>query len=675
MICLLRLVNIKLGFLKYKLSNYNSMKKTAVLMNALIIMAGNITGQNNEKERILLEIADKKITVNEFLNVYNKNSNKQAAMDEKSLSDYVELFINFKLKVKEAEARGLDTTEAFINELAGYRRQLAQPYLTDNDVNDHLLNEAYERLKYEINASHILINISETASPKDTLVAFNKIMKLRERISAGEDFASVSQKNSDDPSAKDNGGNLGYFTALQMVYPFETLAYTTPVGSVSMPIRTKFGYHLIKVHDKREARGQVLVAHIMVQTNSEGTAQDSLDARSKAEEIYQNILKGDDFADLTQKFSDDRGSARKGGELPWFGTGRMVPEFENIAFSLNKGEVSAPFQTRFGWHIIKKLDKKELASFDEMKTELKSRIGKDSRSQKSREALIGRIKKEYGLKENNAAKNDFIKLIDKSFADGTWSADKAKGMTKAMFTIGNITYKQNEFAQYLEVRQGIKDVPANVLIDKLYKDFVEDKLIAYEDSQLENKYPEFRALMQEYRDGILLFELTDKEVWSKAVNDTAGLENHYEQNKTRFMWDERLNATIYTASSEAVAKKVRKLLKQADKKAYTKDDILKQVNTDSQLHLRAENGKFAKGENEIIDAVKWIPGIAPDIKRKDQVIIVHVHEKIPPQPKTLREARGLVTADYQTHLEKNWIESLKQNYSVTLHKEILSNLK
>ena len=369
--------------------------KTFGIITSMFLFLNIANGQKHKKDPILLTIGNKKIPKSEFDNIYNKNNNKDKPSDEKSAAEYLELFINFKLKVTEAEELGLDSTSAFKTELQGYRKQLAQPYLTDNEVTESLIQEAYERMKFDVNASHILLRLDENALPKDTIEVYNKIMKIYDRISKGEDFSQIAKVSSEDPSAKENGGDLGYFTALQMVYPFENLAFNTEVGQVSKPVRTKFGYHLIKVNDKRQARGQVQVAHVMIKLMANASAQDSAASKAKIDEIHSKLKQGADFAELAQNYSDDRGSAKKGGELPPFGTGRMVPEFENVAFGLpNQGDISSPFLTRFGWHIVKKIDKKGLASFDEMKSDLKLKVSKDSRSYKSRVSLVNKIKSE-----------------------------------------------------------------------------------------------------------------------------------------------------------------------------------------------------------------------------------------------------------------------------------------
>ncbi|MGZ4048009.1 MAG: peptidylprolyl isomerase [Bacteroidia bacterium] len=653
--------------------NRNSLSKT--LMLPLALLSFNFSVAQN-KDAVLMTIGNSKVTVGEFENVYHKNNTKETSGDAKSLNDYVDLFVNFKLKVKEAEEMGLDTSKAFKEELAGYRKQLAQPYLTDKDVNDKLLKETYDRMQEDVHASHILVKVSENALPKDTLEAYNKILKIRARILKGEDFNKVAAEKgvSDDPSAKDNGGDLGFFTALQMVYPFESAAYNTKVGEVSMPVRTRYGYHIIKVTERRKAQGEVLVAHIMVKTPPNMSKDDSLNAYKKINEIYGKLKAGSKFEDLATEFSDDKTSAKKGGELPWFSTGKMPAEFEKTAFAIaNKGDYSAPMRTKYGWHIIKLIDKRGLASFDDMKNELKGKVTKDSRSQVGRASLIAKIKTEYKFKENPKAVDEFTKVLDSTLFEGRWDAAKATSLKKPMFNFNDKVYTQTDFANYIASHQSKRPkTDYKVVINPLYKQFVEESAIAYEEGRLDQKYPEFKSLMQEYRDGILLFELTDEKVWSKAVKDTAGSKAYYEKNKNNYMWDERADASVYTCASDKVAKEVRDLMK----KKKTEKEILAVINKDSQLNLQVESRIFNKGENEFVDK-NWNPGTSADLpsEKDKKTIIVVTNKLLKPEPKSYMDSKGMVTADYQNYLEKEWISSLKAKYPVTIDKAVLATVK
>ncbi len=656
--------------------------KTIQLFTASVAFASIAMAQTADP--VILTIDGKPVTRSEFESVYKKNNGKDISADKKSVRDYLDLFINFKLKVKEAEVQGLDTLKTFKDELAGYRKQLAAPYLTDKNVNEGLITEAYERSKTEIHASHILMKCAEDALPKDTLIAYNKVIEFRKRALKGEDFAALAREsaNDGDPSAKDNGGDLGYFTALQMVYPFENMAYATKTGEISMPVRTRFGYHIIKVQDKRPNQGEILVAHIMVRFNKEFKQQDSANAQKKINEIYEKLKAGEKFEDLASQFSEDKQSAAHGGQLNWFGAGKMpVPEFEKASYALkNNGDYSAPFATKYGWHIVKRLDKKDMPAFDAMKADLKQRVSKDSRSQAGKSALIARVKKENSFKETRTVKgktssftalDEIYPLIDSSYFKGKWTADKTSKMNKELFTLAGKKYTQADFGKYLELHQTRRSsFETHYVVDQQYNNFVDESCVSYEESTLEQKYPDFKNLLQEYRDGILLFDLTDRKVWSKAVKDTNGLKEFYEKNKNNYLWDERADVTTYKCADEKVAKEVRKMLL----KNKTEAEITPLINKTSQLNLSAETVMYLKGENKMVDE-NWKMGISNDIKQDGKVYILVVNKLLPKSPKTLNEAKGIVTADYQNYLEKEWLSGLRNNHKVEVKEEVLNTIK
>jgi peptidyl-prolyl cis-trans isomerase SurA len=683
---------------------------------------GNVAVVNDP---ILMSIGNSNVSLSEFESVYSKNRGKdEASKDPKALDNYLDLFVTFKMKVKEAEEMGLDTSTSFKTELNGYRKQLAQPYLTDKDVNDQLLNEAYERMKSDVHARHLLIKLDENALPKDTIEAYNRALIIRNellgkpvspammneyealvkknlspkgaskkdsleavrRIStikallpaitaapAAEKFSVAARATSDDPSAKDNGGDLGYFTSMQMVYPFECAAYNGKIGDISMPVRTRFGYHLVKVEDKRPARGEILVAHIMVNAKSGLPAQDSINAKNKIDELYAKLKKGEKFEDLANQFSDDKSTGRKGGELPWFGSYKMPLEFETASFALKaNGDISEPIRSKFGWHIIKRIDRRGIPKFEDVKNELKGKISKDTRSNKGRESLIAKLKAEYKFKEVPKMKEEFVSVLDTTYFQGKWSAAKAASkLNKPMFSLADHNYTQTDFAKYLEshMTRRAKTDPA-VVIHENYKNWVDETIVTYEESQLDRKYSEFRALMQEYRDGILLFDLMDKKVWSKAVKDTLGLKEFYEANKNNYLYDERADASIISASTQKISDEARKMLD----KGKTDKEILAKINKDSQLNLMIESKVFSKGESSLVDA-NWNPGLSPSKEVEKKIVFVRVNKILKPSPKSLAESKGAVTSDYQNYLEKQWIESLKKKYPVSIHKDVLAQVK
>lgn len=646
------------------------------ILSGLFLFAGlfALTAQNND--RVLLEIGGDEITVDEFLSVYNKNRNVGDDIDPKSMDEYLDLFINFKLKVKEAESRGLDTIPSFVNELKGYRRQLAKPYLVDTNVEEELVEEAYKRLQDEIKASHILIKVGPNASPTDTLKAYKRINRIRKELNKGMAFEEAVKKYSDD---KYNDGNLGYFSAMYMVYPFETAAYNTKVGELSDIIRTRFGYHMLKVTDKRKNRGERKVAHIMVKLpEGKDKTEDSVsNAKKKIDELYEKVQAGEDFAELAKQFSDDKTSAVKGGELAFFGSNKMVPEFESTAFGLkNIGDIAAPIKTDYGWHIIKLMEVKPIGSFDELKESLKSRIEKDSRSQRKSGVLISKLKEEYQLKEYPKEKKDFYKVIDSKYFEGKFDVQNDAGHLQAvLFEFADQKVYQESFGFYLRnsYRKTTKTDSPIAIVDNLYKDFLNKTIIDYENKNLESKYHDFNMLMTEYHDGILLYELTDELVWSKAVKDSVGLEAFYQANKNNYMWPERADASIYTCANEKVAKKTRKYVARC---GWTNDKVIEKVNKKSQLNLDVKSGIYLKGDNEWVDKAPWQIGDSEFFPIADnRVKFVYIHNIIKPEPKKLSEARGLITSDYQNYLEQEWIKELRAKYKVDLNSKLFNMAK
>jgi peptidyl-prolyl cis-trans isomerase SurA len=519
------------------------------------------------------------VSTREFGYVYKKNNGTAADYGTRaSVNDYLTLYTNFRLKVIDAEKHGLDTTQAFRRELEGYKQQLAQPYLTEKGVTDQLVREAYTRMSQEVNASHILIRVAPDANPSDTLAAYQKATALRQRLLAGEDFSTVARANSEDPSAAENGGKLGYFTSMQMVYPFETAAYQTAVGQVSQPVRTRFGYHLIKVNDRRAAQGEIKVAHLMVRVTPQAPKADSATAHKKINELYGRLRKGESWDKLVAQFSEDAGSAANGGELPPFGTGRMIPSFEEVAFKLQKpGEIAPPVQTPYGWHIIKLLEKQPIPAFTAMEATLKNKVGKDSRSELNRAAFLKRIRQEDQFVEIPAAKALAFAQADTALVHGrfkfnpatmTASGAKASKATKKaggdklpLFTIMGKPYLVSDFLTYVQQNQRPRPkAQPTFAMEQLYDQYVDQSLTDFEKNSLDTKYEDYRMLVKEYRDGILLFQLMDEKVWSKAIEDTAGLKKFFLANQANYQFGQRVRGTVISAASSQVLNKAQREL-------------------------------------------------------------------------------------------------------------------
>jgi len=623
-----------------------------------------------------MTIHDRQITLDEFERIYKKN-NSSTALEQQTVEEYLDLFINFKLKVIEAEELGMDTTQRFIKEFNGYKQQLAKPYLSDTEEVDALVQEAFERAQKEINVSHILIRTNAEAPPEDTLRAFNKAIEIRDRILAGEDFGTVAKATSDDPSAKTNAGVLGWFTVFRMVYPFENGAYQTEKGKLSWPVRTRFGYHLIKVNDIRPARGNVRVSHIMIMTPEGMNDELRTDAKKRIQMLYDSIQSGMDFAEIARKYSEDGGSAARGGELPWFGTGRMVAPFEDASFALaNIEDISEPIQTSFGWHIIKLLEQKKFDDFETVQADLRANVTKSDRNAYSKKALVERIKRSNNFTENRESLYPFYTVVDTSIFYRNWDVSKAAGLNEVLFTIGDRSVTQQDFASYLAEKQAATKKNIQVFVDNHYEKFIEVEVLQYEEDQLPGKYPEFNHLIQEYHDGILLFDLTDQMVWSKAVEDSVGMEAYYADNRSNYMWEKRLDATLFTCRDAEVAAFARDLLSKKKRKRPSPEAVqsLAYAEFSDSSCLSFEFNKYELGDHPLVEKMDWNDPMTDNMDEEGKVIFLVKNKVLKPEPKMLDECRGIVTADYQNHLETDWIEELRVKYTVQVNREMLSEI-
>ncbi len=724
------------------------------------------------------------VPANEFAYVYRKNNSTASDYGTRqSVTDYLDLYTNFRLKVLDAEQRGLDTTQAFKRELDGYRQQLAQPYLTEKSVTDQLVREAYARMSQEVSASHVLIRVTPDATPQDTLAAFQKIQGIRQQVVGGTDFAQLARTLSEDPSAKENDGKLGYFTAMQMVYPFESAAYNTPVGQVSAPIRTRFGYHIIKVNDKRAAQGEIKVAHLMIRMTPNAPTADSLTAKKKVDELYSRLKKGENWDKLVAQFSEDAGSAPNGGELPPFGTGRMIPSFEEVAFKLQKpGDIAAPVQTPYGWHVIKLIERQPLAQFADMEPTLKAKVAKDSRSELNKTAFLKRVRQENQFMEIPAAKAYVFSKADTSLVAGRFKYQmalgegmkpaqaKASGGKLLLFTIKSNPYYAADFLTFVQQNQRPRaGAEPAFAMQQLYDQYVEQSLTEFEKNNLETKYEDYRMLVKEYRDGILLFQLMDEKVWSKAIEDTVGLKNYFAANQDKYQWEQRVQGTVISAATPALLARAQKELttarfpvtrnlsktaaygigtttvgkaagqalaeladrmlqdtlarvtltgrvKKGEKTSLARaraesaatylqgrgvpasriskaastaasaagvqvalvtgnpEAIEAELNLKNPLSVQITRKVFQKGENKLVDELLAKGPGTYTLPKDGRYNAVTIDKILPPGPKTLAEARGQATSDYQTYLEKEWITEMRATRPVQVNETEVNKL-
>ena len=491
----------------------------------VFVLSFSVSVFSQKRDKTLITIDGEKITVSEFKRTYEKNLDVIDSQDSKNLINNLDLFINFKLKVKEAYALKLDTLSSYKKEIETYKNQLSAPYLQDTTFLGQLVKDAYFRTKNEVKAKHILIRMKKDALPKDTLIAYTKIIKLRDRIIAGEDFEAIATQFSEDKSArndsktgrKGNGGNLGYFSAFRMVYPFEVAAYSTKVGQISMPFKTQYGYHIMKVDAVRESKGEIEAAHILIRDTS-------VKGKQKIDSIYDKLNRNEKFEDLAKQYSEDPGSKNNGGKLGKFGSGRMVKPFSDAAFGLeNINDFSEPFKTDFGWHIVKLLKKHPVKSFEEMKMDLKKKVKNNSRMQLSKKAVVNKLKKQYSIIENEEAK---IILNKKNIR--TVSKDSLQG---TIITINNKNISQEEFVNYIKNRR-------NLPIFKLFENFKDEQIMEYYKENLIHTEPEYAYILNEYQDGLLLFELMQEKIWSASSKDTLGLKNYFTTNSKKYKSDD-----------------------------------------------------------------------------------------------------------------------------------------
>lgn len=641
--------------------------KKGIFLLALSLFASNMIAQ--ESDPTIMTINGKEIKKSEFDYIYNKN--KQQQLEEKSLDEYLEMFKDYKLKVMEAEVNGIDTTKAFISELQGYRNQIAQAYLVDQEADEKLALEAYSRLQENVEAAHILFAIDENNPERTEAKAYEKAVALKKQIDAGADFTELAKKYSEDPSVSRNGGYLGYIKGFMTVYPFEQAAYTTPVGEVSEPVLSRFGYHLIKVISRRNDPGEVLSAHIMVMLPTSMTATEEKAKETKIREAYQKLQDGVAFEDVVREYSEDPGTRDTDGRMRWLTTGRIVKEYEDVAFSLKEGEISEPFKSPYGWHIVKVIEKRGIKPFDEMKKDIMRRIARDDRSGNGKETLISKLKVEYNYNFNGEKMADIKELALKTNLDETFQATIASD-NETLFTLAGNNYKVSDFAEYYANSKTEKDAKVETLIMRSVDEYIDYAVIAYENSRLEEKYPDFRNLYNEYRDGMLLFEISNREVWDKASKDEKGLKKYFKKNRRQYSWSEpHFKGVVVQCKNDSVAKLANSMLE--DLKYDESAKVLnKELNTGGERVVSVKKGLFVKGDNGIVDYNVF--GGKPYVDETYPVSFAK-GRLLKKGPENYTDVKGQVTSDYQQQLEKDWLKKLNKKYKVEINYDVVSTIE
>ena len=650
------------------------MKISRLIIFVFLLTQSFLFAQNKE---VLFTIDNHPYYTDEFVRVYNKNLDLVKDDSQKDLDKYLELFLGYKLKVEKANKLGLQNSVTYQNELKSYRNQLSKNYVNDSKVTNELVQEAYNRMTKEVRASHILILVDEGASPEDTLKAFNKIKDIKNRLNAGEDFVKFAQQFSEDPSVKENNGDLGYFSAFRMVYPFENAAFNTNVGEVSKPFRTRFGYHLVKVVDKRDNRGEVTVAHIMIVKPSTPDAQLEAKAKQTIDDIYQKIQQGEGFESLANQFSEDKSSASKGGVLQRFGSGQLSSEeFENVAFSLqNKNDISKPFQSQFGWHIVKLIDKHPVLSLTDMKNELEEKVRKDERSLLITNSLAKKLRAKYTQTKDKKVFASVKKIITDDFYSQTWETPlNLKDYNKTILTINKSKQVSAvAFLNFIHVQQKskIKTKPISKLVDELFEKFIDEQVTTYYNENLENEFPEFKYVMDEYRDGLLLFDLMDREIWTKAKTDTLGLSNYFKQNIQNYQWKKRFDANIFSSTDKDVIAKAKKFLE----KGKSIDYIKEKLNKDGKINIMVKSGLFEEDYDILPQYTNLSKGVSNVVTKDQYHFVVEVKEVKQAEAKKLTDCTGKAVNDYQQYLESNWVNELRKEFDVKVNAAVFETIK
>ncbi len=603
------------------------MKKTilflaAAAMSMHIMAQSGLEPEQDSHSGVLMTINGKSVSAEEFLYIYEKN-NQAGAIDPKTMDEYLDMFINFKLKVAEAESQGIDTTESFKKELKGYRAQATPKYLQDEAAMDSLVEMSWRHMAKDRRAAHIAIQCPMNASAEDVAAARAKIDEALERVTIGkgvmkgkgkkaklvrqkpEAFDVVAKELSTDPSVQQTGGELGWITPFRYVYPLEEAVYNTPVGEISNVFRTQYGFHIVLVEEERDHM-EVKASHIMKMVPA-----DSLDAIKKAEidSIYKRLKEENErmkevFAETAKRESDDRGSSPRGGELGWFGKGMMVKPFEDAAFGMGVGEISAPVRSQYGWHILYKEGERGIQPLDSMRTQILRQVQRDERVQEAEKSFVRKTRAEYHLPAE---------------------------MTDA------------------EVK-------------------------TYADEHLEEKYPELRHLVQEYHDGILLFEVSLREVWDKAAKDTAGLEAFFKANKKKYTWAApRWKGYLIQAKDKSSAKAAKAIIRSAAADSV-QSYIAKRVNCDSVTYVKVQHGLWEKGKNAAIDKFGFKDKKATFTPSEELPIVECVGKKLK-APEVWSDEKGKVTTDYQDYLEAEWVKKLREKYEVKINQEVWEKIR
>jgi peptidyl-prolyl cis-trans isomerase SurA len=698
------------------------MRKLFVFLFAFVMTVG-LQAQKKDNP-VVFEINGKKIYKSEFMREFLRSIGKDtnaaptACTYEKrqALEEYVDLYVNYRAKLEDAFAQGLDTMPDMVKELKGYRNELAAPYLIDSATLRQILLEAYERNHYTLHAAHILVRLDKMPTPADTIKAYNKAMEYYNRVVGGEDFFAVAAEAAevrfkeeripeDDPRRQDKG-DLGNFTVFEMVYPFESAAYSLNPGEVSKPVRTAYGYHIVKLLEKNPYFGKCTFQHIWVASSANPSQ-----SQARIRQAYELIIDGKNFSDVCRDYTDDNSTADKGGLLSDMTARQIPPEYVTLLSHMRPGDFTEPFETSYGWHILKLVSRDSLASFEEMMPYYKQRLSRDSRSVKPREAFVEQCKGKYnfvdytkmymkpakvkGKKGNQkkvalASLDECLAALNDSVFMKAWQYNEGMVTDKRpLFSVEECEYTAVDLLKFIEGHQKAEmPVDLKMYLENRYNNFINDKVFEYADKHLEEEHNDFASLMNEYRNGLMIFAYNDKMIWSKAIKDTVGLAEFYKmfsasrnidnEADAPYFWNERADITVVTVpDNQSIASdKVVKILAKATKKGWDNGMISNAINEKKKgdATFTVKNMlKLEKEHQNILQNDQWRNGIYVNTKTNGYEV-VRVDKLYDPCLKSQSEARGYYINEYQTYLEKELLKNLKKKYNVIVHQDVIDEI-
>ncbi|MDL2322532.1 peptidylprolyl isomerase [Bacteroidales bacterium OttesenSCG-928-A17] len=648
--------------------------KTHLLTLILCFLSASVIAQ----DPVIMKINGKDIKKSEFDYIYNKNNNEDV-VDKKTLEEYVELFKNFKLKVAEAEDQGIDTLSSFKKELADYRAQLAKPYLSNPTPDESLIQTEYDRMNELVEVAHIMVlfpqnvvnNQSVQILPADTVEAYKKISQVYSLLQKKKDFSALVREYSEDRNSKDAGipGYIGWVSGMMLTPSLEDAAFSIEVGKFSKPVRTSYGYHIVKVLNKKPNPGQIHASHILRRFPENATDEQKKEIQGKMNEIYQKVLNGEDFAELAREYSED-GSASRGGDLGWFGYGAMVKEFENASFGLSEiNDVSKPFASPFGYHIVKLLDRKPVDPIETKREEIVSKLSNGGFFNRLYKPGIEELKKQNDFEKNEEAYNSLMLAAVELFPLNELYIEKFADSDQTLFSAGGRNIPVSEFISYMQKKGRSQHwVSVDFLVEKL-EAFEYDQLLEAENLGLEKKYPEFRNLMQEYHDGILMFEISNKEVWNRASEDVEGLENFFKQTQKDYTWNEpHYKGYVVLVKDADTKKKIQKEIKKMKPEAAV-EYMLENYKVGTVSYVKIEKNLYKKGDNPYVDEAVFKGSKVTEYPENFQTFFVM--GKTIKSPESYVDVRGQVITAYQDYLEEQWLKKLNEKYPVEIYKDAL----